>query len=66
MIGWELASHQRKSGETLVVVGSRELTERYRVASALGGLNMMQAPQDCVCAGHLQIARAAGLLPATN
>ena len=62
LIGWELAATVPPDGGPLVVVGSRELTQRYARAATARGLRTRAAPEDCVCAGHARIAAAAGLL----
>ncbi len=62
MIGWELASFSGKPNGPLVLVGSRELSRRYGRAAELRGLETVEAPEDCVCAGHIEIARSARLL----
>ena len=61
MIGWEMASLPARPAGPLVLVGSRELSRRYRRAAELRALATVEAPEDCVCAGHLAIARAGGL-----
>lgn len=61
MIGWEMASLAARPHESLVLVGSRELSRRYRRAAELHGLDTIEAPEDCICAGHIAIARAGGL-----
>ncbi len=65
MIGWELASMAAQSKDPLILIGSRDLTQRYHHAARLRGVATAEAPEDCVCAGHIGIARAAAVLPAS-
>lgn len=63
MIGWEMAGLTRNPDQAAVLIGGRELTKRYLRAADLRGLATIEAPEDCVCAGHMQIAQAAGITP---
>ncbi len=59
MIGWEFASYSPLVDERLTIIGNKELSKRYGDAADLLGLTIEVAPDDCVCAGHQQIAAAA-------
>jgi 2-dehydro-3-deoxygalactonokinase len=61
LIGAELAA-AAEPGAPFTLLGSGELTERYREAAAVLGLSCRQGPANSVIAGQLLIARAAGLL----
>jgi 2-dehydro-3-deoxygalactonokinase len=60
MIGWELIG--LKPCDPVILIGTPQLTQRYAAAAHVLGIATGNAPEHCVCAGHLQIARAAGLL----
>jgi 2-dehydro-3-deoxygalactonokinase len=60
MIGWELSSLE--SPTSVVLIGTPQLTQRYADAAHLLGIATVNAPDHCVCAGHIEIARRAGLL----
>ncbi|MCL4766735.1 MAG: 2-dehydro-3-deoxygalactonokinase [Hyphomicrobiaceae bacterium] len=63
LIGAEIAASAR-AGETITIFGSDELTMRYGKAAEALGVAWNRGPSDSVVAGHLLIARAAGLLGA--
>lgn len=62
MIGWEMAGEGLRIDHEVMLVGSPELTSRYRQASTALAIAVAEAPTDCVCAAHMQIASRAGLL----
>ncbi len=62
MIGWEMASVTADNDGPVVLIGGRTLTKRYLRAAELRGIATIEAPEDCVCAGHVQIARAARIV----
>jgi 2-dehydro-3-deoxygalactonokinase len=62
MIGWEMASVAPNSNDPVVLIGGRTLTKRYLRAAELRNIATKEAPEDCVCAGHVQIARAARIV----
>ena len=68
MIGWEMASLAQACPSPLILVGSPDLSRRYAEAARCLGLGVVAAPADCVCAGHMRIARAAGwvMAPASD
>ncbi len=61
LIGAELCE-MRGPDEELVLIGSPGLVRRYRRAAARLGIATLVAPPACVRAGHLALARQAGLL----
>ena len=61
MIGWEMAG-AHNCGQPATLIGSPALTKRYVAAARLLNIAIRQAPDDCVCAGHMQIARAAHIV----
>lgn len=62
LIGWEMAALSTQERDPIIVVASPELSRRYLEAGRLRAVAMQLAPADCVCAGHWQIAEAAGLV----
>lgn len=62
LIGAELSAAARGQGNRFTIIASDTLAERYETAAGLLGLAAARAPADCVVAGQLKIARAAGLL----
>lgn len=61
LIGSEIAA-AHPTGGPIVVIGNATLTRLYRLAAARFGITAVEAPADCVAAGLLRLARAAGLL----
>jgi 2-dehydro-3-deoxygalactonokinase len=61
LIGWEMAGAQNNS-QPATLIGSPALIKRYVSAARLLSIAIQEAPEDCVCAGHMQIAQAAGLV----
>jgi 2-dehydro-3-deoxygalactonokinase len=60
MIGWELAG--LRSLSPVVLIGAPQLTQRYADAAQVLGIPTVVAPDHCVCVGHTEIARRAGLI----
>ncbi len=61
LIGAEAAEATRQTNNTVTIIASAALAQRYTDALRLLGRNSALAPQDCVAAGHWRIARAATL-----
>ncbi len=61
LIGSEIAAAAR-SRRTITIFGSDALTERYGKAAEALGVSWKRGPEHSVVAGHLLLARAAGLL----
>lgn len=61
LIGAEILA-AAQPGQTITIFGSDELTDRYGKAADALGLAWNRGPERSVVAGHVQIARAAGLL----
>jgi 2-dehydro-3-deoxygalactonokinase len=61
LIGAEILA-AAQPGQAITIFGSDELTDRYGKAADALGLIWNRGPERSVVAGHLQIARAAGLL----
>ncbi|MCC7271108.1 MAG: 2-dehydro-3-deoxygalactonokinase, partial [Alphaproteobacteria bacterium] len=61
LIGAELAEMRGAAGP-VVLVGGADLQERYRTAASLLAIATIPAPPAVVRAGHLAIARHAGLV----
>ena len=62
MIGWEMASVSAHSGRPVVLIGGRTLTKRYLRVAELRDITTIEALEDCVCAGHVQIAKSAAIV----
>lgn len=61
LIGEEMLDAASGASASLTVIGNAGLTSRYITAGRELGLALVAAPADCVVAGQLAIARAAGL-----
>ena len=61
LIGAELVA-AAPAGEEFVISGGAELVAHYARAAEHLGVTARLAPADCVAAGHIAIARAAGLI----
>lgn len=61
LIGSEISA-AAEPGQCITIFGSDELTSRYGRAAEALGLAWNRGPEHSVVAGHLQLARAAGLL----
>lgn len=61
LIGSEIAA-AAPAGETITIFGSDALTDRYGRAAEALGVKWKRGPEHSVVAGHLLIARAAGLV----
>jgi 2-dehydro-3-deoxygalactonokinase len=61
LIGAEVAAAMGLSDAPVTIVASLSLAQRYADTLVLLGYKCSLAPEDCVAAGHWQIARAAGL-----
>ncbi len=67
MVGWEMAGLATNGPDhPAILIGGRALIKRYLWAAQLRGIATIEAPEDCVCAGHMQIAQAAGLVQSQN
>ena len=64
LIGAELSDAGLSAGEPVQIIAAEDLARRYQTAAAELGLRTSLASADCVAAGHLAIARAAGLIGA--
>jgi 2-dehydro-3-deoxygalactonokinase len=62
LIGAEIADAALEKGETVQIIASEALAERYQRALGQRGIESVLVNPDVVAAGHLQIARAAGLI----
>lgn len=62
LIGAEIAEATRQVKHPVTIIASAALAQRYTDALKLLGHAGALAPEDCVAAGHRQIARAAGLI----
>jgi 2-dehydro-3-deoxygalactonokinase len=62
LIGAEIAEATRRSQSAVTIIASVALAQRYTDALKLLGHDSTLAREDCVAAGHRQIARAAGLI----
>ena len=62
LMGAEIAEATRQTKSVVTIIASRALAQRYTDALKLLGHDGTLAPEDCVAAGHRQIARAAGLI----
>ena len=61
LIGAEITA-AAQPGQTITIFGSAELTARYGTAAEALGLTWNRGPERSIVAGHLHLARAAGLL----
>jgi 2-dehydro-3-deoxygalactonokinase len=64
LIGAEIADAEQQDSRPVRIIASEALTRRYGAAAAELGLGAETVDPDCVAAGHLAIARAAGLVTA--
>jgi 2-dehydro-3-deoxygalactonokinase len=62
LIGAEVADQRDKSAAPVHIIASDALAERYRAAAAALGIAAEAIPADCVAAGHMAIARLAGMV----
>jgi 2-dehydro-3-deoxygalactonokinase len=62
LIGAEIAEATWQAKSTVTIIASAALAQRYTDALKLLGHDSTLAPEDCVAAGHRQIAGAAGLI----
>ena len=62
LIGAEIAEATRQTKSMVTIIASVALAQRYTDALKLLGHDNTVAPEDCVAAGHRQIARAARLI----
>jgi 2-dehydro-3-deoxygalactonokinase len=62
LIGAEVATAMGLADAAVTIVANPSLAQRYADALVLLGYKCSLAPEDCVAAGHWQIARAAGLV----
>ncbi len=62
LIGAEIAEATARTKSSVTIIASAALAQRYTDALKLLGHDSTLAPEDCVAAGHRQIARAAGLI----
>jgi 2-dehydro-3-deoxygalactonokinase len=62
LIGAEIAEATARTKSLVTIIASAALAQRYTEALKLLGHDSMLAPEDCVAAGHRQIAGAAGLI----
>jgi 2-dehydro-3-deoxygalactonokinase len=62
LIGAEVAEATRQTIGDVTIIASASLAQRYTDALNLLGHAGALAPEDCVAAGHRQIARAAALI----
>jgi len=61
LIGAEIAEATRPTKQSVTIIASPALAQRYSDALRLLGRDSTVAPDDCVAAGHWRIACAAGL-----
>lgn len=62
LIGAEVAEATRQTKGAVTIIASPALAQRYADALRLMGYESTLAPENCVAAGHWQLARAAGLI----
>jgi 2-dehydro-3-deoxygalactonokinase len=62
LIGAEIAEATRQTKSNVTIIASAALAQRYTDALKLLGHDSTLAPEDCVAAGHRQVAGAAGLI----
>jgi len=62
LIGAEIAEATARTKSRVTIIASAALAQRYTDALKLLGHDGTLAPEDCVAAGHRQIAHAAGLI----
>lgn len=62
LIGAEMREAARRYPGDIVIVGSEDLEQRYRMAAGATGIACRTAPADCAVPGLTAVARAAGLL----
>ena len=64
LIGAEIAAASGETDDlgTLTIVGRSDLSDRYKIALRVAGIECRRVPDDVVAKGHFRIARAAGLL----
>lgn len=62
LIGAEIAEATARTRSTVTIIASAALAQRYTDALKLLNHDGSLAPEDCVAAGHRQIAHAAGLI----
>ena len=62
LIGAEITEATRQTKSTVTIIASAALAPRYTDALRFLGHDSTLAPEDCVAAGHRQIACAAGLI----
>jgi 2-dehydro-3-deoxygalactonokinase len=66
LIGAEIADAASTSGETVHIIASEALAERYQRALGQRRIKPVLFSPHVVAAGHMQIARAAGLISAKD
>ncbi len=64
LIGAEIADAATADRHAVGVIASDALAERYHVAADMLGVRADVVPSDCIAAGYVAIARAAGLMRA--
>lgn len=64
LIGTEVAAATTEESDVgpITIVGRSDLSDKYKIALRIAGLESRHAPDDIVAKGHFLIARAAGLL----
>jgi 2-dehydro-3-deoxygalactonokinase len=62
LIGAEIAEATARTRSTVTIIAGPALARRYTDALKVLNHDSTLAPEDCVAAGHRQIARAAGLI----
>jgi 2-dehydro-3-deoxygalactonokinase len=62
LISAEVVEATHATTSSVTIIASSVLAQRYTDALRLLGQDSALAPQDCVAAGHWQVARAAGLV----
>jgi 2-dehydro-3-deoxygalactonokinase len=62
LIGAEITEATRQTKSTVTIIASAALAPRYTDALRFLGHDSTLLPEDCVAAGHRQIARTAGLI----
>ena len=62
LIGAEMADASDRGSRPVGIVASNALAERYHAAADMLGMRADIVPSDCIAAGYVAIARAAGLI----